>query len=446
MRGKAMENKKLLFSPVGGTDPISNFRDGALLHICRVYQPDIVYLYLSKEMCEFQKKDNRYEVCLKKLGEKLNHTFEIIKIEKPELKEVQIFDIFILEYRKILKNIHKQYPECEILLNVSSGTPAMKSALQILAATGEVKMQAIQVSTPQKKINPHLEDRENYDVDIYWELDEDNEDGFKNRCIESQNFYLLDEIRKETIIKQIRAYDYVAALAIAEEMTELLPDEILAMLHAASCRLKLNIHGIDQELKLYDIQFLPIRDESIREIFEYVLNLEIKVKKEEYADFIRAITPVVLELFKIALKEYGNIDWKQFCYKTRDGRWRWNIKKLRQNSLVWKALNAEYKNGFSGTDIYADHLLKIMKSSLENSKMLELSEKIRSIEANVRNMTAHNLISVTEAWVKRNCGYTPREIFQLLKQYMKKLHLKISDEDWNSYNIMNQMIIEKIQG
>ncbi len=441
-----MGRKKLLFSPVGGTDPISNFRDGALLHICRVYQPDIVYLYLSKEMCEFQEKDDRYQYCLRKLGEKLHHTFQITIIERPELKEVQIFDAFILEYRRLLKEIQEEYSDCEILLNVSSGTPAMKSALQILAATGEMRMRPIQVSTPQKQINPHEEDRVNYDVETYWELNEDNKENFENRCVESQNFYLVDEIRKEAMIKQIRAYDYVAALTMAEELTVPLQDDVMAMLRAASCRLKLNIHGIDQELKPYGIEFLPVRDDSVRGIFEYILNLEIKVKKEEYADFIRAITPVVLELFKIALKQYGGIDWKQFCYKTKDGRWKWDTVKLKQNVPIWEALNAGYRNGFSGTDIYADHLLKIMRDSLKNSSMLQLSEEIRKVEANVRNMTAHNLISVTEAWVKRNCGYTPEEIFEMLKQYMKKLHFKISDADWNSYDVMNQKIIEKIQG
>lgn len=44
--------KKYLFSPVGNTDPIKYFHDGSLLHICRHYQPDVVYLYLSKEMIE----------------------------------------------------------------------------------------------------------------------------------------------------------------------------------------------------------------------------------------------------------------------------------------------------------------------------------------------------------------------------------------------------------
>ena len=34
-------NQTILFTPVGGTDPISstNIHDGSMLHICRVYQP-----------------------------------------------------------------------------------------------------------------------------------------------------------------------------------------------------------------------------------------------------------------------------------------------------------------------------------------------------------------------------------------------------------------------
>ena len=60
-----------------------------------------------------------------------------------------------------------------------------------------------------------------------WELNEDNdEELFVNRCKESEHFYLLDEVRKETIIKHIKAYDYVAALQIAGEMTEPFDDDI----------------------------------------------------------------------------------------------------------------------------------------------------------------------------------------------------------------------------
>ncbi len=57
--------------------------------------------------------------------------FEIIEIQKNELEEVQVFDTFMKEYREILNDIRDKNPESEIILNVSSGTPAMKSALQI---------------------------------------------------------------------------------------------------------------------------------------------------------------------------------------------------------------------------------------------------------------------------------------------------------------------------
>lgn len=44
--------KRILFSPVGGTDPIKYLHDGSMLHICRHYRPDEVVLYMSKEIME----------------------------------------------------------------------------------------------------------------------------------------------------------------------------------------------------------------------------------------------------------------------------------------------------------------------------------------------------------------------------------------------------------
>ena len=56
--------KRILFSPIGSTDPISRQYDGAMLHIIRKYRPEKVYVYMSKEMCELEDKDHRYSWCL----------------------------------------------------------------------------------------------------------------------------------------------------------------------------------------------------------------------------------------------------------------------------------------------------------------------------------------------------------------------------------------------
>ena len=77
--------KKYLFTPVGNTDPIKYFHDGSMLHICRHYKPDIIYMYLSKEMMDNQKKDNRYIKTLELLSELMNHPFQIHVIENENM-------------------------------------------------------------------------------------------------------------------------------------------------------------------------------------------------------------------------------------------------------------------------------------------------------------------------------------------------------------------------
>lgn len=139
-RRKWINQKKVLFSPVGSTDPISGEYDGALLHIIRKYRPRKVYLYLLKEICEFEDKDSRYSYCLDRLREHLGYDFETEWIRRENLTEVQLFDYFFTEFRDILMRICDENGDAKILLNVSSGTPAIKSALQFLTAFFERPM------------------------------------------------------------------------------------------------------------------------------------------------------------------------------------------------------------------------------------------------------------------------------------------------------------------
>lgn len=161
-----MDRQKILFSPLGGTDPISNFVTVYVAHMPDL-QTGYSVLYMSKEMYDYHVKDNRYLYCLDKLSELIDHKFEVKLIERPELTEVQDFDYFYQEFETLLREIHKEY-EGEILLNISSGTPAMKNALNIMADLMEIRLHPIQVVTPEGKINSHEEDKDNYDVESYW--------------------------------------------------------------------------------------------------------------------------------------------------------------------------------------------------------------------------------------------------------------------------------------
>lgn len=101
-------SRTYLFSPIGNTDPVKYFYDGSMLHICRYYKPDVVYLYLSKEMMEYHRTDNRYVRSIELLGKKLNHIFEVHIIENDQMVNVQQYDVFYKEFRSIISDIERE--------------------------------------------------------------------------------------------------------------------------------------------------------------------------------------------------------------------------------------------------------------------------------------------------------------------------------------------------
>ncbi|MDD3185224.1 MAG: hypothetical protein PHT76_07940 [Anaerostipes sp.] len=433
--------KKILFSAIGSTDPIRNGRDGGMLHICRKYRPDVVYLYLSKEMCERHEKDNRYLYCIQQLGKILNHEFEVHLFQKNNLVEVQVFDLFLEEFREILNQIRKKNPDADILLNISSGTPAMKSALQVLSAVSEISMTSIQVSTPVKSLN--LSEDEIDDYEAYWEINEDNCDDYEDRCMESLGINMLDVVKRESIIKQVRACNYVVAQELADTLVRPFDDEILELLQAAKSRLELDHIGVIQALQGLEVCFYPVSEEKKRMIFEYVLSLEIKIRKSEYADFVRALSPAIVEVFKLALGSYTNINYKDYL-KNNAKIEKWDLNKLKKNQRMLKALK-DYFCNFKEGPVYAVHFLPLFKEYCSNKKVSEIGEKLRKVEEKARNIAAHNICSVTEQWMKAKVGYTPVEIYKLLQEFINLLNFKIEKDDWNSYDRMNEIIIKKIQ-
>ena len=59
-------NKKVLLTFAGNTDPTRGQHDGPIIHICRYYKPEKIYLILTKEMEERDEAPyNIYEKAIK---------------------------------------------------------------------------------------------------------------------------------------------------------------------------------------------------------------------------------------------------------------------------------------------------------------------------------------------------------------------------------------------
>ena len=137
------------------------------------------------KILDFQEKDDRYRYCLDRLAKMQDRSMIYEIIERRELTKVHEFDYFYEDFRKVISHIYETMDDSDtLLLNVSSGTPAMKSGLLVLQTLGEFPAKVIQVATPVGKLNEQI--HEGYDVETLWGLDEDNLEGAQNRCKEIQ--------------------------------------------------------------------------------------------------------------------------------------------------------------------------------------------------------------------------------------------------------------------
>lgn len=434
--------KTILFSPIGNTDPIKYWHDGSMLHIARVYRPDVVYLYLSKEMVVHHEKDDRYVKTLNLLGEKLECSFETHVIKNENMIDVQEYDTFFDEFNKIIAEIEqKMDADDTLLVNMASGTPAMKGALMVMATLAEYRFIPVQVSTPKKESNLEYEEREDYDVEINWELDKDNETDFENRCKEARCGNLVHMLKLDMIKKHILAYDYHAAYEVMKELKNTLREESAAMLELATERVKLNQSRVNQLDSKFQFKMLPVRAGNKQKIFEYALALQVKLKREEYADFVRGITPISDDLLEIILKDKCGIVLEDYTVEKKGGL-AWSNKKL-QGTEIRKILDREF-NGFHTGMVASVHFHKLIQNLSTDEVLKTKIDQLVNVEKEVRNVAAHEIVSVTPEWIRQKTGVGPKEIMGIIRFLCVQAGIGAKKEDWYSYEQMNQKILEEL--
>lgn len=437
---------KILFSCIGGNDPISNNHDGSILHICRYHRPDKVIMLVSKEMCDLN-MDKHCVSCLEKLGESLDHKFECEVIKENDLTDPQNFDLVYPIIKESIKKIKAEMePEDELYVNIASGTPAMKYCLQFLSALSDYSFTPISVNTPVKGMNTNKTDKKAFNSEEQWADNEDNKIKV-NRTRITKSLFMLNEFYQNTLAKLIENYDYSGALTLLGTVN-CFSEETKELIEAALQRTQLDTVNAEKTLNKYGFT-LPIFDDR-KNMVEYALSIANNLKKGRYADFIRAITPLMTDIYIKALEQFCNIDIKNATYidngvmKWEEVRNRENQTRRKAKNKIFPVLNKAYKNNFNYKTVYNIHLRKILDAKLKNgSDEKSLIQFMGNIEESVRNIAAHQMVMFTSDDVLARTQSTPEDIFAKLQELMLKLN--IPKTVWNSYSDMNEVIIKSIR-
>ncbi len=304
---KQMSPRSILFSPIGDTDPIRNCYDGACLHIVRHYKPDMVILFYTEDMKLKQRQDQRYTRALQNLHMD-------IQIEEifTDITEPHLYDSFIHILPAKIYELHDKFPDAEILLNLSSGTPQMKTVMAIISVDAPW-CKGIQVPTPvnsSNRDNPATKDHE--DVNALLQNNLDDEKDAVNRCVEPPLRVLRYYADKHRILALIARYDYQAAFQLAKANKDMPPMAVKLLEHAAY-RFRLMPKKAREVLSQYkSILLAPFRGAKER-LLEYFLVMQIECHRKELHHILLESTPFLYEL----LQEYTRInlqmDVKKLC-------------------------------------------------------------------------------------------------------------------------------------
>ncbi len=428
----------ILFSPVGGTDPISFERDGGLLHICRRYHPVCVMLYLSKEMVEHQACDDRYRAALRLLAQEERFPLQILSQERPQLANPHIFDVFYRDFEGLLREFHRAYPRHRVLINLSSGTPAMKSALAVLVGLLEFPVAGIQVDSPNHRHNGRREDPAQFDLELYWACNLDRRpESYENRCRELKSENLRAKLQGQALAAHVDAGDYQAAREVGRQMGDLLPDQARTLLEAACLRERQEWRRI-QPLEVREKLIPKAKGDRERDIFEYLLGLCSRLQKGALVDFLRGLTPALYCLSLYAVERHAKVAIFEYC----DERQRLCAKRLGADPVgrrILSVLESGYPNSFRDTFLASEHCCKVLEAFSQDAALKEPLLALRQVEKLARNLAAHTIVPVTEEFVRRRCGLSSGQIMGLLQSAADQV-LGSPGLMWDSYARMNDHI------
>ena len=405
---------KILISAVGDTDPIRNFHDGPLLHIVRVYRPEKIVLVHSERSL------TKHDKLVKALKSIKDYSPEIIQ-DGGVLPDEQVA-IFDKMYDTVSSIVKKYISDDEIILNISSATPQIISAMFAVNRISDFNVTAVQVVTPQHKSNEGLRHDNQEDIDTLIETNLDNQSDYENRTLEDTGMKFSQDLTKRNLKALIDNYDYQGALELLKKqksfsnikelrkkLTEIsdtikiqgMPDKIVKDKLSTQAKSALNSYlNIDRNHKQGNIAEVLIRVKSLVEfILENYLNnhfLDVITYKEDGKPFLNA-------------SKYPEI-----------------LKKFQEDA---KMRGQEYHSGYLSLPAY----IGILKFFEPNHDLLKHIYDIQEINQ-VRNQVAHSL----QAFDRENLTKVSSAVFESKQILLASFDI---DNHWFSfYEDLNQEI------
>ena len=406
---------KILISAVGDTDPIRNFHDGPLLHIVRVYRPEKIVLVHSERSL------TKHDKLVKALKSIKDYSPEIIQ-DGGVLPDAQVA-IFDEMYDTVSSIVKKYISDDEIILNISSATPQIISAMFAVNRISDFNVTAVQVVTPQHKSNEGLRHDNQEDIDTLIETNLDNQSDYENRTLEDTGMKFSQDLTKRNLKALIDNYDYQGALELLKKQK--------SFSNIKELRKKLT--EISDTIKIQGMPDKIVKAKLLSNQAKSALNSYLNIDRNHKQGNIAEVLIRVKSLVEFILENYLNNHFLDVITYKEDGKPFLNASKypeiLKKFQEDAKMRGKKYHSGYLSLPAY----IGILKFFEPNHDLLKHIYKIQEINQ-VRNQVAHSL----QAFDRENLTKVSSAVFESKQILLASFDI---DNHWFSfYEDLNQEI------
>lgn len=425
---------KILFSPVGNTDPWRNDRDGAMLHIVRHYQPDLIFLFFTESIWEgTARTEGHKNYDWVKLITSISPD-ATVEIKVAKIENAHDFDSYKDCFHSYLTDLEKKFPKAELILNVTSGTPQMETTLCLEYITYPNNKICVQVATPLSESNAQTKYAQPDCQEVDLMIVNEEEAHADSRCQEIAIISFHEAMVRNQVRSLVLNYDYEAALFLINSQKAFRnKDKMRKLLTTVTEDIK--THHVFSEISKRH------KNTDLQKALFHCLLLQMRFKRRDVAEtLIRVKTIAEFIIEKYLGKHYPNViifrgngnKRKPYLNTQQDAKWFIDYRKTLSSA---------------GMTFYEDRILGLpaficLLTILEPQKeMLKLAKKVDIIN-DLRNSVAHNLEElslVKDNSEKGNTAYITDAVKAVIEM-VKLVYPHIQEKDFAYFDSFNEQL------
>lgn len=413
------QNKeRVLLTFAGNTDPTRGNYDGPMLHICRYFRPEKIYLVLTSEM-QKRNENKIYEKAIKESLTDYNPIFEYINTD---IDNAHLFDIYFNKINETFNKIKLEHPNAEVLVNITSGTAQMISNLVMYTVDAiNINIIPVQVATPEGKGNTSKVVNDSYKVNDEKENNFDNIEEFRTNRILFPDLRQYSRLLAKNQIKELlKKYEYSTCLELLKRDIFQENSKLNGLLNFANDRRHLK--GLKSNGKLkslndkkFDKFYYYSRNETnenkVKEwykIVDYFALANIKQKSGDIAGYTIMLEPLIVNIYLSILRDvFGKKLSDLFSEKRKEEEFSYktDILKIKKYDGLKEKIEDELNKVLKDSVFVSNKvLIAVIKYFIEKNEFgilekmnltyfSDFSKTLHKIKE-VRNMIAHSLKTI----------------------------------------------------